>query len=35
MVLAYISGAPVARAYSLLWWMELKSRFAPAATTRR
>src|SRR5213075_571302 len=32
-VFAYISGAPDARASSLLWWMELKSRFAPAATT--
>jgi hypothetical protein len=28
-VLAYISGAPDARANSLLWWIELKSRFAP------
>ncbi len=34
-VLAYISSAPVLRAYSELWWMELKSRLLPAAITRR
>jgi len=34
-VLAYMSGAPEARATSLLWWIELKSRFAPASTTSR
>ena len=27
--------APVAWAYSVLWWMELKSRLAPASITRR
>ena len=30
-----MSGAPLARANSLLWWMELKSRLAPAAITSR
>jgi len=34
-LLAYMSGAPVARAWSALWWMALKSRLAPAATTSR
>ena len=34
-VLAYISDAPEARANSELWWMALKSRLAPAATTSR
>src|SRR5690606_10792166 len=34
-VLAYISLAPVLCAYSVLWWMELKSRVAPAAITIR
>lgn len=34
-VAAYISGAPVDLAYSELWWIELKSRQAPASITNR
>src|SRR5581483_5212811 len=34
-LLAYMSGAPDARATSLLWWIGAKSLPAPAATTSR